>query len=86
MDRVNLSEYYKEESQTRKINDLFAVAQEIFNEKATMTAQELTLAIMEAMDIKDRQARTYIKFMKDNNIIEKNPLNSAEFRKVYLPF
>jgi hypothetical protein len=83
---VYLGEKSKEESQTRKLNDLFGVAQEIFANKANLTTSELTLAIMEAMDIKDRQARTYIKFMKENNIIEKNPLNSAEFRKVHLPF
>lgn len=83
---VYLGEKSKEESQTRKLNDLYGVAQEIFADKANLTTTELTLAIMEAMDIKDRQARTYIKYMKENNIIEKNPMNSAEFRKVSLPF
>jgi hypothetical protein len=48
-----------------------------------MTIPELTQSIMEAMDVKDRMARNYIKYMKDNAIIENGAINcaidSAEF-------
>jgi hypothetical protein len=47
---------------------------------------ELTHAIMDAMDVKDRMARNYIKYMKEHSIIEKNPSNSAELSLSGLPF
>ena len=34
---------------------------------------------MEALDIKDRMARNYIKFMKDNGIIEKSNGITVEY-------
>lgn len=75
---VFMGEKSKEDSETRKINDLTEVAKEIFNRKSSMTMAELTHAIMDAMDVKDRMARNYIKYMKEHSIIEKNPLNGAE--------
>ena len=48
--------------------------------------QNLIKAIMESMDVKDRTARSYIKFMKDNEIIEKNPSNALEYSLITLPF
>ncbi len=51
-----------------------------------MTMAELTQSIMEAMDVKDRMARNYIKYMKDTSIIEKSAINSAEFTMAELPF
>jgi hypothetical protein len=41
---------------------------------------------MEAIDIKYRMDRNYIKYMKDHSIIEKSALNGAEFILPYLPF
>jgi hypothetical protein len=40
---------------------------------------ELTQAVMEAMDVKDRMARNYIKYMKEKAIIDKSPSNTNEF-------
>jgi len=51
-----------------------------------MTMAELTQSIMEAMDVKDRMARNYIKYMKDTTIIEKSAINSAEFTIAEQPY
>jgi len=83
---VFMGEKSKEDSETRKLNDLTEVAKEIFSRKRTMTMTELTHAIMDAMDVKDRMARNYIKYMKEHSIIEKNPSNSAELSLSGLPF
>jgi energy-coupling factor transporter ATP-binding protein EcfA2 len=68
---VYLGNKSKEESESRKINELSEVAREIFAKKSVLGYSELLNAVMEALDIKDRMARNYIKFMKDNGIIEK---------------
>jgi hypothetical protein len=83
---VFMGEKSKEDSETRKKHDLIEVANEIFSRKSSMTMVELTQSIMEAMDVKDRMARNYIKYMKENSIIEKNALNSSEFILPELPF
>jgi hypothetical protein len=83
---VFLGEKSKEDSETRKKHDLAEVAREIFSRKSSLTMAELTHAIMEAMDVKDRMARNYIKYMKDHSIIEKSALNGAEFILPDLPF
>ncbi|MFM6994530.1 MAG: toprim domain-containing protein [Sediminibacterium sp.] len=69
---VYLGNKSKEESESRKINELSEVAREIFAKKSVLGYSELLNAVMEALDIKDRMARNYIKFMKDNGIIEKS--------------
>ena len=74
-----MGEKSKEDSETRKKNDLTEVAREIFSKKSSMTMAELTQSIMEAMDVKDRMARNYIKFMKDNGIIEKSNGITVEY-------
>jgi hypothetical protein len=79
---VYLGNKSKEESESRKINELSEVAREIFAKKSVLGYSELLNAVMEALDIKDRMARNYIKFMKDNGIIEKSNGITVEY---YLP-
>ena len=76
---VYLGNKSKEESESRKINELTEVAKEIFTTKANLSYTELLAAVMEALDIKDRMARNYIKFMKDNGIIEKSNGITVEY-------
>jgi energy-coupling factor transporter ATP-binding protein EcfA2 len=76
---VYLGNKSKEESESRKINELSEVAREIFAKKSTLGYSELLNAVMEALDIKDRMARNYIKFMKDNGIIEKSNGITVEY-------
>ncbi len=76
---VYLGNKSKEESESRKINELSEVAREIFAKKSVLGYSELLNAVMEALDIKDRMARNYIKFMKDNGIIEKSNGITVEY-------
>jgi energy-coupling factor transporter ATP-binding protein EcfA2 len=76
---IYLGNKSKEESESRKINELSEVAREIFAKKSVLGYSELLNAVMEALDIKDRMARNYIKFMKDNGIIEKSNGITVEY-------
>lgn len=76
---VFMGEKSKEDAETRKVHDLTDVAREIFATRRTIPMNELTQAVMEAMDVKDRMARNYIKYMKEKAIIDKSPSNSNEF-------
>ena len=76
---VYLGNKSKEESESRKINELSEVAREIFAKKSVLGYSELLNAVMEALDIKDRMARNYIKFMKDNGIIQKSNGITVEY-------
>ncbi len=76
---VYLGNKSKEESESRKINELTEVAREIFAKKSVLGYSELLNAVMEALDIKDRMARNYIRFMKDNGIIEKSNGITVEY-------
>jgi hypothetical protein len=83
---VYMGEKSKEDSEIRKTSELKDVASEIFKNRVYISNQNLIKAIMESMDVKDRTARSYIKFMKDNEIIEKNPSNALEYCLIPLPF
>ncbi len=74
-----MGEKSKEDAETRKVHDLTDVAREIFAQRRTIPMNELTQAVMEAMDVKDRMARNYIKYMKEKAIIDKSPSNTNEF-------
>ena len=76
---VYLGEKSKEDSEIRKTSELKDVATEIFKNRVYISNQNLIKAIMESMDVKDRTARSYIKFMRDSKIIEKNPSNALEY-------
>ncbi len=83
---IYLGEKSKEEKETRKLEDLDTLARDLFSSKGSYTYQELTYAIMEMLYVKDRQAKNYIKLMKDHGIIEKSGPNSTEFRRISAPF
>jgi predicted transcriptional regulator len=83
---VYLGEKSKEDSEIRKTNELKDVATDIFRNKVFISNQNLYKAIMESMDVKERTARSYIKFMRDKGIIEKNPNNSLEYSLISMPF
>lgn len=83
---VYLGEKSKEDSDLRKTNELKDAATEIFKDKVIIPNQQLVQAVMEQMDVKERTARAYIKFMRDNGIIERTPENPQEYRQFTLPF
>ncbi len=83
---VFMGEKSKEEKETRKKDDLENLARDLFAINTSYTYQELTKGIMEMLYVKDRQAKNYIKQMKDFGIIEKFGINDNEFRIITLPF
>jgi hypothetical protein len=83
---VYLGEKSKEDSDLRKTNELKDAATEIFRDKVIIPNQQLVQSVMEQMDVKERTARAYIKFMRENGIIERTPENLQEYRQITLPF
>ena len=83
---VYLGEKSKEDSEMRKTSELKDVASDIFKNRVYISNQNLIKAIIESMDVKERTARSYIKFLRENGIIEKNPSNALEYCLVSLPF
>jgi archaellum biogenesis ATPase FlaH len=83
---VYLGEKSKEDSEARKTNELKDLAIELFRNKTFISNQNLYKAIMENMDVKERTARSYIKFMRDRGIIEKNPDNYLEYSLISADF
>ncbi|NEW83402.1 MAG: bifunctional DNA primase/helicase [Mariniphaga sp.] len=69
----------KEEKEKRKENELTEVARNIFNRQNFATYVDLCEQIQELLDVKDRTAKSYIKFMREKEIILKDPSNSSYF-------
>jgi len=80
--RVYLGEMSKEASKTRKIKELRDAAMDIFKEKTWLSNKELKLALMDVFKVQDRTARSYIRTMKEVEIIEKSSQFPGDFRLV----
>jgi energy-coupling factor transporter ATP-binding protein EcfA2 len=76
---VFLGEKSKTETEERKLQDLNSYAQTLFQKKPILSSGELSHFIMEDLEVKDRMARNYIKYMKDHHIIEANKTNPSLF-------
>jgi hypothetical protein len=76
---VYLGEKPKEVKEKRKEDELMVIANEIFARKSFLTYLELCEQLQSALDVKDRTAKNYIKFMREKEIILKDPSNSNYF-------
>jgi hypothetical protein len=76
---VFLGEKSKTETEERKLQDLNSYAQALFEKKPILSSGELSQFIMEDLEVKDRMARNYIKYMKEHQIIEANATNPSLF-------
>ncbi|HJV77769.1 MAG TPA: bifunctional DNA primase/helicase [Paludibacter sp.] len=76
---VYLGEKTKEEKEKRKENELTTTAKTIFAQKRYYTYQELTDKLQEYLDVKERTAKGYIKFMREKDIILKDPSKTSYF-------
>jgi hypothetical protein len=83
---VYFGEKAKDAQDQRKLEDLSEIAKEIFGRKPFMSYQELVAALMDSLGVRDRQAKNYIKYMKDSAIIEKGGSQGTEFALVETPF
>jgi hypothetical protein len=74
-----IGEKPKEEKEKRKRNELVSVARSIFNKQRYCTYVDLCEQIQANLDVKERTAKSYIKFMRDNQLILKDPSNTSYF-------
>ena len=66
---VYRGEKSKEDKEKRKTDELIAVVKEAFRHSFKLTYQELCDVLMREMVIKDRTAKKYIAYMKEQNIL-----------------
>jgi DNA primase (bacterial type) len=76
---IYLGEKTKEEKEKRKENELTSAAKAIFSQKRYYTYQELTDKLQDYLDVKERTAKGYIKFMRDKAIILKDPAKASYY-------
>ena len=66
---VYRGEKSKEDKEKRKTDELIAVVKETFRNSFKLTYQELCEVLMHKMEIKDRTAKKYIAYMKEQHIL-----------------
>ena len=66
---VYRGEKSKEDKEKRKTDELIAVIKEAFRNTIKLTYQELCEVLMREMEIKDRTAKKYIAYMKEQRIL-----------------
>ncbi|MDR1866292.1 MAG: bifunctional DNA primase/helicase [Bacteroidales bacterium] len=80
---IQMHAYYgekpKEEKEKRKETELRGVARSVFNSQRHCTYVDLCEQIQSILEVKERTAKSYIKFMRDREIILKDPSNVSYF-------
>lgn len=76
---VYLGEKPKEEKEKRKEDELVAVARDIFGRQDFITYVDLAEQIQAILDVKERTAKSYIKFMREKEVIRKDPSNQSYY-------
>ena len=69
---VYRGEKSKEDKEKRKTEELIAVVKEAFRNSFKLTYQELCEVLMREMEIKDRTAKKYIAYMKEQRILSQD--------------
>ena len=76
---VYLGEKPKEEKDKRKEHELVAVAKEVFSRRRFVTYVELAEEIQSILEVKERTAKSYIRFMREKEIILKSSDNQSYY-------
>ena len=76
---VYIGEKPKEEKEKRKETELVSVAHTIFSEQTHCTYMILCERIQSILDVKERTAKNYVRFMREKEIIIKDPSNESCF-------
>lgn len=76
---IYIGEKPREEKEKRKEKELANVAREIFSSQKHLTYIDLCDRIQQIMDVKERTAKSYIKYMREKEIITKDPSNQNYF-------
>ncbi len=74
----------REEKEKRKEKELVSVAREVFDQQTYITYIDLCEQIQQIMDVKERTAKSYIRFMREKEIIIKDPSNQSYFIKGHI--
>ena len=74
-----IGEKPKEEKEKRKELELSGVAKMIFSKQRHCTYADLCGQIQSILDVKERTAKSYIRFMREREIILKDPSNASYF-------
>jgi hypothetical protein len=74
-----LGEKPKEEKDKRKETELAGVAKTVFSKQRFCTYADLCEQIQSILDVRERTAKNYIRFMRDREIIRKNADNASYF-------
>lgn len=69
----------REEKEKRKEKELVSVAREVFDQQTYITYIDLCEQIQQIMDVKERTAKSYIRFMREKEIIIKDPSSQSYF-------
>ena len=76
---IYIGEKPREEKEKRKEKELATVAREIFDSQRHLTYIDLCDRIQQIMDVKERTAKSHIKYMREKDIIIKDPSNQNYF-------
>jgi hypothetical protein len=74
-----LGEKPKEEKEKRKETELAGVAKTIFSKQRHCTYAELCAQIQSMLDVRERTAKGYVRFMRDKEIVVKDAVNQNYF-------
>ena len=69
----------REEKEKRKERELVNVAHDIFGRQTRITYIDLCEQLQQVLDIKERTAKSYIRFMRERDIITKDTANQSCF-------
>lgn len=83
---VYLGEKEPTNPQKRKIDDLTDIARHIFIEGRPIAYKFIIDELQERLNVKERQAKNYLKFMKEHHIIEAFQGLSGTYRLNVVPF
>ena len=81
---VYRGEKSKEDKDKRKSNELHAVIREVFRSATRLSYQQLCEILMRELDIKDRTAKKYIAYMKEQGILIQDSQGNYQQRKTCL--
>ena len=81
---VYRGEKSKEDKDKRKSNELHAVIREVFRSATRLSYQQLCDILMRELDIKDRTAKKYIAYMKEQGILIQDSQGNYQQRKTCL--
>lgn len=74
----------REEKEKRKEMELVRVAQDVFARQKHITYIDLCDQIQALLDVKERTAKSYVRFMREKEIIIKDPSNQSYFIVGYI--